>query len=172
MNDFKELLRNRAAASHAIEQPRRAQLRSHAGSDSRDQQRDADGLGHENAASNAGDMAEHVLVSKFREDPKVSTKMLETEQLRPVDLGGSQISRNDADQHCRQKNVALRILHFFRQRRDAIESDIGEHRHRGSTKDAADSESLWVVEWPQKVHLRKLRQMKNVADGIPEERQN
>src|ERR1039458_8957912 len=113
MDRPKELLWNSVAASHAIKQTGRSQLRSQAGSDGRDQQRDADGLCHKNTARNPSDVAEHVLISKFREDTEVLTEMLIAQQLRPVNLSGSQESRNDADQHRRQKNVAFRILHFL-----------------------------------------------------------
>ena len=77
MNRAKKLLRNRSAAPHTVKQPRRAQLRSHAGADGRNQQRQADDPGHGNAARNAGNVAEYVLVSELREDAKVPAEMRE-----------------------------------------------------------------------------------------------
>ena len=47
MDGSEEFFGNRVAASHAIEQARRAELRSHAGANGRNQQRDADGFGHQ-----------------------------------------------------------------------------------------------------------------------------
>ena len=92
--------------------------------------------------------------------------------MRAVDFSRSQKSRDNADQHRRQENIPLGILDLFRQGGDAVESDVGKHRDRCSVKHSIDRESLRVVERTQKVRFRILRQMKNVADRIPEESQN
>src|SRR5271170_3568669 len=109
MNRSKELLRNGVAASHAVKQPRRAELRPHARTDGGNQKRDAERLSHEGATRNAGDVAEYALISKLLEDTKVPAEMLQTQQLHAVDFGGGEKYRNDADQHRRQKNIPLGI---------------------------------------------------------------
>ena len=67
------------AASHAVKQTRRAELRSHTGTDRGDKQGHADQLGHENAAGNSGHVTEDVFVSELREDAKVFAEMLKAE---------------------------------------------------------------------------------------------
>jgi hypothetical protein len=90
MDGAKKLLGNRVAAPHAVKQSRRAELRSHAGTDGGDQEGKTDGLGHENAACNRRDVAEYVLISKLEKTPK-SVSERWAQQLSAVNLGGARI---------------------------------------------------------------------------------
>ncbi len=65
--------------------------------------------------------------------------VLRAQQLRAVNFSRGQKPRNYADQHRSQKNISLGIVHFFRQGRNAVEPDVGEHRDRGTVKHAVDA---------------------------------
>src|ERR1700685_4055454 len=95
-------------------------------------------------------MAEYILVSKLREDSEVFSKVTEAQQLRAVNLGRGQKSRDHADQHRRQKNVALGGFHLFRQSRDAVEPNISKHSDGRAVKHAAHGKSLRVIERAEK----------------------
>ena len=84
MDGAEEFLWNGVAASHAIQQTRRPQLRSHAGANGRNQQRDADGFGHQMAAGDRGHVAECVLHFGGGE------QVLGAQQLRAVDFSRRQ----------------------------------------------------------------------------------
>ena len=118
------------------------------------------------AAGDRSHVAERILHFGGREH------VLRAQQLSAVDFSRRQKSRNDADQHGRQENVPLGIFDFFRQGRNPVEADVSKHRNRGTVKHPVDGKSLRIVKRPQEVRLGILRQMENVADGVPEERQN
>src|SRR5271163_4335999 len=101
-----------------------------------------------------------------------SKEVLWTQQLRAINFSRCQESSDDADQHSRQENIAPRIIHLFRQSRNAVEADVSQYSNRGAVKHAVDRESLWIVKRTQKIRLWILRQVKNIADGIPEKHQN
>ena len=92
--------------------------------------------------------------------------------MRAIHFSRRQNSRDHTDQNRGEENVAPRIINFFRQRGDSVETDISKHGDRRSVKDAVHRECLRVVERLEKERFRKLRDMKNVADRIPEKCQN
>ena len=126
MDGAKEFLGDRVAASHSVKQAGRAQLRTHAGTHGRNQQRDADGLGEQRAPRDRGHVAEGVLDFGRRKH------VLGAEQLRAINFSRRQKPRDHADQNGSQKNISLGIVHFLRQGRNTVETDVGEHRDRGA----------------------------------------
>ena len=54
--------------------------------------------------------------------------VLRAQQLSAVDFSGSQKTRDHADQYRRQENIPLGIVHLFRQRRNAVEPNVGQYR--------------------------------------------
>ena len=131
-----------------------------------DQQREADGFDEQIATSDCCNVAEGVLNLTSRE------VVLGTQQLSAVHLSRGQKSCNDADQDGSQKNVAPRVFDFFRQSRNAVKPYISEDCNRRAVKHPVYRESLGIVERTEKIGLWILRQAEDVADGVPEERED
>ena len=67
-------------------------------------------------------------------------------QLRGIDFDRRQNADHDAGSDGREQNVATRILDLLRERRDAVETYIGEHGDRGAAENRADVKGLGVIE--------------------------
>ena len=133
-----ERFRQRIASSHAVEQPRGADLRAHARSEVGDQQGESDDAEHRQPSA-AGDVNEGGIDvrERLRRRP---------DQLRGVNLNRRQNANHQASQHRRQQNIAARVLRFFRERGDTVEADVSEYRDRRPSKDSFRVPQRRVIE--------------------------
>ena len=119
-------------------------MRSSARAEVRHEQRDVQYLEHHGAARLARDVHERgVDVGK--------TSPVAPYQLGDVDLDGGKHTDDQARQHRRQHDVAAGVFYFFRERRDAVEADVGERRDRRAGEDDRPREGLAVVERQQQL---------------------
>src|SRR5256885_2936061 len=86
------------------------------------------------------------------------------DQLRGVDLDGSEHARDQADQHGGVKNIFSRVLGFFRKSRDAVEADVSQYRDRGTMKHRRRREGGRIVKGPRESGKRVVGGMQNVSE--------
>ena len=153
----KERTWQRVASSHAIEQPRRADLRAHPRTEISHQQSKSNDAEKRRPRSRGGiDICRVGVWERLGRRPN---------ELRDVDFCRRQKPDDHASHHRGQQNISFGMLRFFRKRRDGVEADVRQHRQRSASKQIVEGKCLRIIKRPREKSRIAVRVPKNVANG-------
>src|SRR5207302_9621431 len=141
IHNTKKRFRQRVAPTHSIEQPRRTDLRSHAGTEICNKQSETNNLEKWRPRPGRRENIRQILVRKgLSRGPN---------QLRDINFRGREYADEETSANGRNQDISLWVFCFLRQRRNSVESNVRQYREGCAPEEVACCERSGIVERPR-----------------------